>query len=57
MTENQATSLREKLLAHRSRLLDFGVQQLDAGPPSWDWLHMVAKVQAALTAIEEETRQ
>ena len=57
MTKDQATALREKLLAHRARLLNFAAQQIDADPNSWSWLRMVADVQAAITAIEEETRQ
>ncbi len=57
MTENQATTLRAQLLARRCRLLDFAVQQANVDPASWDWLHMVADVQSAITAIEEETRQ
>lgn len=57
MTEDQATALREKLLARRARLLDHAVQQVDADPNSFGWLSMLGDVQAALTAIEEETRQ
>ena len=55
MTETQATSLREKLLAHRARLLDHAVQQSDADPHSWGWLRMLGDVQAALTALEAAT--
>lgn len=57
MTENQLVALREKLLAHRDRLLDHAVQQAEADPPSWDWLNMLGNVQAALAALEEATRQ
>jgi hypothetical protein len=57
MTENEATVLREKLLAHRARLLDHAVQQADVDPHSWGWLHMLGDVQLALQAVEEETRQ
>jgi len=57
MTKNQATSLREKLRAHRARLLDFAAQQAEADPHSWGWLHMLGDVQLALQAVEEETRQ
>ena len=57
MTENQAMALRAILLAHRARLLDHAVQQLDADPHSWGWLRMLDDVQAALVAVEEETRQ
>ena len=53
MTKNQATLLREKLLAHRARLLEHAFQQVDADPLSWGWLHMVADVQAALQALDE----
>ena len=53
MTENQATSLREKLLAHRARLLNHAAQQNDAGPLSWGWLRMLGDVQLALAALEE----
>ena len=58
MTETQATSLREKLLAHRTRLFDHATQQAEADPHSWGWLRMLADVQTALTAIDEavETR-
>jgi len=52
MTKDQATALREKLLARRARLLDHAVQQVEAVPPSWDWLRMLGDVQAALTAVE-----
>ncbi len=55
MTENQATALRDKLLAHRARLLDFAAQQVDADPNSLGWLRMHGDVQAALTAVEEAT--
>ena len=55
MTEDQATALRAQLLAHRARLLDFAVQQANVDPASWDWLHMVADVQSAITAIDEAT--
>ncbi len=47
MTEDQATSLREKLLAHRARLLDHAVQQVDADPPEWGWIRMLGDVQLA----------
>ncbi len=57
MIEGQAIALREKLLAHRARLLDHAVRQAEADPHSWGWLSMVADVQAALTALEEATRQ
>ncbi len=57
MTEGQAIALRERLLAHRARLLDHAAQQAEADPYSWGWLHMVADVQAALQALEEEARQ
>ncbi len=57
MTKDQAASLREKLLARRARLLDHAVRQVEATAPSWDWLHMVADVQTALTAVEEETEE
>ena len=55
MTEEQALALRERLLAHRDRLLDRAAQQAEADNLSLDWLHMVADVQAALTAVEEAT--
>jgi hypothetical protein len=54
MIERQAIALREKLRAHRSRLLDHAAQQVEANPPSWDWLRMLGDVQVALTALEEE---
>ena len=57
MTEKQATSLREKLLAHRARLLEHAAQQVDVDPLSLGWLRMVADVQAALAAIEAATEQ
>ena len=57
MTEDQTMMLRKRLLAHRSRLLDHAAQQVAADPPSWDWLNMLGDVQAALAALEEETRQ
>ena len=53
MAENQATSLREKLLAHRDRLLDHAAQQAEADPHSLSWLRMLGDVQSALTALEE----
>ena len=55
MTEDQAIVLRGKLLAHRARLLDHGAQQAGVDPHSLGWLHMVADVQAALTALEAAT--
>ena len=55
MTEDQATALRKRLLAHRARLLDHAVQQVDADPNSWSWLRMVADVQAVITALGEMT--
>ena len=55
MTEDQTTSLREKLLAHRARLLDHAVQQADTDPNSWGWIRMLGDVQAALQALEEAT--
>ena len=57
MTKDQATALREKLLARRARLLDHAVQQVEAAPNSWSWLRMVADVQAVITAVEEETEE
>ncbi len=57
MTEDQATSLREKLLALRVRLLDHAVRQPEVDPLSSGWLSMVANVQAVLKAIEETARQ
>ncbi len=57
MTENQATSLREKLINHRGRLLEHAVQQVEAATPSWGWLRMLADAQAAIAALEEEARQ
>ena len=57
MTEGQAIALREKLLARRTRLLDHAAQQAEADPASWGWLRMLGDVQAALTALKEETRQ
>ncbi len=50
-------ALRERLLAHRAWLLDFAAQQSEADPHSWGWLSMLGDVQAALKAVEEETRQ
>ena len=55
MTENQALMLREKLLAHRARLLDHAAQQAEADPNSWGWLRMIGDVQLALAALEETT--
>ncbi len=55
ITAAEAEALRDKLLTHRARLLDHAAQQADAGPLSLGWLHMVADVQAALTALEEAT--
>jgi hypothetical protein len=55
MTEDQATALRKRLLAHRARLLDHAVQQVEAVPPSWDWLSMLGNVQSALMALDETT--
>ena len=55
MTEDQAQVLRAQLLAHRARLLDHAVRQIEADPPSWDWLSMLGNVQAALTAVDEAT--
>ena len=57
MTENEATTLRDKLLAHRARLLDHADQQVDADPHTRGWLRMLGDVRLALTALEEETRQ
>ena len=45
-------ALRARLLAHRAGLLYHAVQQSDADPHSWNWLRMLADVQAALTAVE-----
>ena len=55
MTENQAKALREKLLAHRARLLDLAVRQVETDPTSLGWLSMLGDVQAALMAIDEAT--
>ncbi len=55
MTEDQATALRKRLLAHRARLLDHAVQQSDADPASWGWLRMPGDVQSAITALEAAT--
>ena len=55
MTKDQATVLREKLLAHRDRLLEHAIQQAEADPHSLGWLRMVADVQAALRALEKVT--
>ena len=55
MTEDQAILLREKLIDHRARLLEFAVQKVDADPNSWGWLRMVGDVQAALDALEATT--
>ncbi len=54
MTKDQATALREKLLAHRARLLDHAAQQADVDPLSWSWLRMLGDAQAALAAVDEE---
>ncbi len=56
MTENQFTAIREKLLAHRARLLNFAVRQVDADPLSWGWLRMLGDVQSAITALDENGR-
>ena len=48
-------ALREKLLAHRARLLDHAAQQAEADPNSWDWLNMLGDAQSALMALEEAT--
>ena len=53
MTEDQPIALREKLLAHRARLLDFAVQQTEADPHSLGWIRMLGDVQLALQAIDE----
>ena len=55
MTKDQATALREKLLARRARLLDHAVQQVEADPHSWGWLHMLGDVQCAIMALDETT--
>ena len=55
MTKDQATALRAQLLAHRARLLDHAVQQLDVDPNSWAWLRMLGDLQAALMALEGAT--
>ncbi len=55
MTEDQAIALRDKLLAHRARLLDHAAQQADVDPHSWGWLHMLGDVQLAITALEAAT--
>ena len=55
MTENGAIVLREKLLAHRARLLSFAAQQIEADPHSLDWLHMLGDVQCAIMALDETT--
>ena len=57
MTKDEATALREKLLAHRARLLDHAAQQAEADPNSLGWLRMLGDVQSALAALEGETRQ
>ncbi len=57
MTADQATALREKLLAMRTQLLDYATQQAEVNPPSPGWLSMVADVQAALKAVEEAAGQ
>ena len=54
MTEDRATALREKLLAHRDRLLEHAAQQVDAAPNSWGWFSMLGDVQAALAALDDE---
>ena len=54
MTENQATSLCEKLMDQRAQLLEFAVQQSDADPKSWGWLPMLGDVQSAINALDEE---
>ena len=56
-TKDQAISLREKLVARRTRLLDHAAQQAETDPASWGWLSMLGDVQAALKAVEEETMQ
>ncbi len=55
MTKDQATSLREKLLALRTRLLDHAAQEVDVNSYALGWLRMVADVQLALHALEEAT--
>ena len=54
MTEDQAASLREKLLAHRAQLLDHAAQQVDVDPHSFGWITMLGSVQNALNAIDDE---
>ena len=56
MTKDQEAALREKLLAHRARLLDHAVQQAEVDPNSWGWLRMLADTQLALNALEENGR-
>ena len=53
MTEDQATALREKLLAHRARLLDHAARQVEADPNSLGWIRMLADAQLALQALDE----
>ena len=55
MTEDREKALRERLLAHRARLLEHAAQQADVDSHSWGWLRMLGDVQAALMAIEEAT--
>ncbi len=55
MTKDQATALREKLLARRARLLDHAAQQINADPNSWGWLRMLGDVQSVITALDETT--
>ena len=55
MTEGQADSLREKLLAHRARLLEHAAQQAEADPHSFGWITMLGSVQLALQALDEAT--
>ena len=54
MTEYQAVTLREKLLDHRARLLNFAARQVEVDPNSFGWITMLAHVHLALAALDGE---
>ena len=55
MTKDQATALRERLLTHRTQLIEHATRQSEVDPNSLSWIHTLAHVQLALAALDDET--
>ena len=54
MDENRLNELKTRLLETRAKLLDFAAERAEGDMIKPGWLNMIAGVQAALAALDEE---